>query len=327
MSKAIVRTLLGLTASAALAAPALGASPPDAAGSIKFFDFFTDQGVLQTGCDKVLHGADAAKCSGFAVYTGGPKGDGLHVNGTKSGDGSVGAGSAPTATANLSASGGDGISGAGISGVTTRIDYYVTILPLGTTPTAGLRIPLTFKDAGSIDGTDNSNAMIGGEAETRLRALTGDLEVDGFLSSFDDQTSDTVEGGPDLKGSYAETHHVIFNYDEGDVAAKVSLLASCSFGALKADFAIGHCSASADPFVGFDQGAFDALMGAKTFNLSGAFQIAISPGLQAPAGVPEPAGWALTLAGLGALGAALRRRAARSAIRLAHLAEVHDGTP
>jgi hypothetical protein len=49
-------------------------------------------------------------------------------------------------------------------------------------------------------------------------------------------------------------------------------------------------------------------MGANTFTLSDFFRIEVSPGLVPVAGVPEPASWAMMIAGLGLAGAAVRRR-------------------
>lgn len=308
MPRTPVRSTLALLASAALAAPAAAATLPPTSGSITFEEFQDAGGHFITSCDKTLAGVGSSNCSGLSVYTGGPLGDGFHVSAHKSGTGAITSPlGAPTATTTLDMSGGDGISGAGLGEVNTRLEYYVTVLPLGALGTSGLKIPLTFADAGSIRGT-GANAELIGEADTALTGFTGDIVVDGHLSSFDDGLDDTVDGGT-LNESYAVTHHVVFDFGEGDAVAKVTLAAICSAGALTASGMSASCTASADPFVGFDQAAFDAAMGGKTFNLSDAFRIVLSPGLEETGGgVPEPAQWMLMIAGFGLAGAALRRR-------------------
>jgi hypothetical protein len=254
--------------------------------------------MLITSCNKTPSGVDSATCSGFTTFTGGVLGDGVHISATKTGSGAISnTGGGPTVSANLTVSGGGTPdAGAGIAGDSAKLDYYVTVLPLGALATSGLRIPLIFTDAGSLTGSANANGIIGGDAQTFVRPFTGEIVVDGGPSSFDDDVSDTVDAGP-LSLGYARTHHLVFDFGEGDVVAKVTLTASCSYGTLAVGFATGTCAASADPFVSFDQAAFDAQMGAHTFNLSNAFRIATSSGLDARAAVPEPASWSLMIAG------------------------------
>jgi hypothetical protein len=317
MSKSHVRSVLGLAACAALATPVAAATLPPAQSSIQFKDFEDSNGNPITSCDKTLPGLGGSSCSGLQVFTGGPQGDGEHVAATVSGSATItNPGGGPTVTTKLSASGGSGDPtnpfGAGAASDSATLDYYVTVLPLGALATTGLRIPLIFTDAGSLKGSASTNGIIGGDAQTFVRALTGELDVDGGRTSFDDDASDTVEEGL-LSASYGQDHHLIFDFGEGDVVARVTLTASCFYGSIRVGTVTADCSASADPFVSFDQAAFDSQMGDKTFNLSDAFQIVMSPGLEPTGGVPEPASWALMIAGFGLTGAILRRRPALAA--------------
>jgi len=318
MSKSSVRSVLGLMACAALATPVAAATLSPAQGSIQFKNFEDANGNAITSCDKTPPGLGASSCSGLQVFTGGPLGDGEHVAATVNGSGAItNPGRGPTVTTKLSASGGSADPtnpfGAGAASDTATLDYYVTVLPLGALATTGLRIPVIFTDAGSLIGSASTNGIVGGEARTFVRALTGELDVDGFRSSFDDEASDTVEEGP-LSASYGQDHHLVFNFGEGDVVAKVTLTASCFYGSIRVGGVTVDCSASADPFVAFDQAAFDAQMGDKTFNLSEAFRIVTSSGLDPTvSGVPEPASWALMITGFGLAGAMLRRRRAQAA--------------
>ena len=150
------------------------------------------------------------------------------------------------------------------------------VLPLGELATAGLKIPLAFADAGFIHGNASSTNLVGGA----------------------------------LSQSYGSNHSVVFDFSEGDAVAKVDLFASCHFGSQIAGHGTVNCDASADPFFGFDQAAFDLEMGSHTFNLSDFFRIEVSPGLEPAQGVPEPSVWWLMIAGFGVVGAATRRRRA-----------------
>jgi hypothetical protein len=297
-----------------LAAPAQAATElPTASGSATF-QHFEDSGghSVDGGCSRTFSGLGTASCTGSAAYQGGPLGDGIHVTGSVHGSGATTAGpdgSSPTAAASLTASGGDDFSGTGLANVVTQLEYYVTVLPLGELATAGLKIPLAFADAGFIHGNASSTNLVGGEADTRLRAFAGDLTIDGAFSSLHDGVSGSEVGGA-LSQSYGSNHSVVFDFSEGDAVAKVDLFASCHFGSQIAGHGTVNCDASADPFFGFDQAAFDLEMGSHTFNLSDFFRIEVSPGLEPAQGVPEPSVWWLMIAGFGVVGAATRRRRA-----------------
>ncbi len=65
-----------------------------------------------------------------------------------------------------------------------------------------------------------------------------------------------------------------------------------------------NCFAQVDPFISFDQAAFDALMGENTFRLDEYYSFVYSENLP----IPEPGPYAMMLAGLGLVGFAARRR-------------------
>jgi hypothetical protein len=304
-------------ATAALGAALLGA-PAQAAtilplsiGGVTFSNFRAADPPrhIDAECNGAFFALGSASCHGDIFFAGGPLGPGIHVTGSVLGTGTTVAGADganPTATAALTMGGGDAFGGSGGATVTTRLQYYVAILPLGELATAGLRIPLIFNDAGSITGDSSSTNEVEGEAETQVEPFIGDLLIDGHADSIGDQVIDGETGL--MSRSYSMTHSVVFDYGDGDSVAGVRLIASCSYLSLTAGFGTANCQASADPFFGFDQAAFDARMGSHTFNLADAFRIEISPGLEAATGVPEPATWALMIAGFGLAGAMVRRR-------------------
>ena len=326
LTTATVRSgLLAVTAGAALLAAPAGASvvlPLSISGVTfsGFFDISGDHGVnISADCSDTFFGSGSAVCTGPVFYSGGPLGDGLHTTGSATGLGTISGGAAPRVQTTLSVSGGDTIdgtpiTGAGSHGVQTQLTYYVQVVPLGTPPSPTSKIPLTFTDAGSVTGFASSTDFIGGEASTEISTFNGNLVVDGASSSAFDSADDSADGSS-ISASYGKSHSVVFDFSEGDPVAEVDLFASCSFASELAGFGFGDCTSTADPFIGFDQTAFDALKGPNTFPLSDFFAIVVSPGLEGGGGpsVPEPgslvllAAASLLLMGRAGLRAARRR--------------------
>jgi len=296
----MIRSMLGVVACAALAAPAAAlTSLPPANATTLFDNFFAPDGSFV--CGKAT-GLGSRSCSGVDVlFEPEPQITG-HFSGAASITNPPTGG--PTVTASLTAS------GIGVPGVKAQLDYYVTVLPLGTLPTAGLQIPLVYDDAGNYKGSV-SNGALAAEAATAVSQFAGNVLVDHLTTFQNDDISDFVISSS-LDRSYGNTHHVVFDFSDGDAVAKVSLLANCGIGSLNPAGMSGTCDATADPIFSFDQAAFDAEMGAHTCNLADNFQIAISAGLTA-SGVPESASWALMITGFGLAGASLRARRARAA--------------
>jgi hypothetical protein len=89
----------------------------------------------------------------------------------------------------------------------------------------------------------------------------------------------------------------VFAFEEGPPIAQVQLNALCG-GAVGRGGSLS-CTALADPFVGFDQAAFDALEGPNTFLLSDFFTLMLSDGVTiGPSAAPEPPVLSLLVLGL-----------------------------
>ena len=288
---------------------------PLATGGVSFTGFRDLSGSIDASCNNLFFALGSATCSGPVFYFGGNLGAGLHVTGEATGTGTTSAASAaPKATSQLNLSGGDASSGAGGNDVRTTLDYYVTVIPLGPPPLPTLRIPLDFTDAGSVNANaSNSHFSVSVDAQTFVDAFLGVIVVDGTKGFISDDVSQTVDGGS-ISQSYGKSHSVVFDFSQGETVAEVQLLADCNGGSITAGAGTVDCFASADPFIGFDQSAFDALMGSNTFPLSNYFQIVLSPGLEGgvPASVPEPSSLIMLCTGLAGLCVIRRRRAARN---------------
>jgi hypothetical protein len=279
---------------------------PPATSSATFGGFREPAPVGALHCDKTFAGAGTATCSGPTFYAGGPKGPFVHVFGSDTGLATITGGSSPTVRSNVFISGGDEIAGAGQARVETTLDYYFAVFGITTPPTTVSEIPLTFTDSGSITSSVSPNYGVSGSISTVLNSFTGGVTVGGSVF-LDDFQFGGVDFGP-LTKSYGGSHEVDFHFGGKFPIAHVNLDADCDVVDEALGDGAGSCTAIADPHVGFDQGAFDKLMGAKTFNLADYYEIVTSSGL-AGGGVPEPASWALMIAGFGLAGAALRRRA------------------
>lgn len=306
-----------LSLSALLAGPVAAGPIPLPSGGATFTGFQVVSGPgsgvsIDAGCTKVFNPIGSSSCNGQVFYANGPLGPGLHVTGSADGAGTVSggsAGNAPVVTSHLVVSGGDDTSGAKGNRVNTVASYFVSMVQIATPPTPTTTVPLSFTDAGSVTGFTTSNERVGGEASTGLHSFSGTLRVDGGSSSafFDGVVAFSFDGS--MSKSYGKTHSVDFVL-ASDPVAEIDLLTECTFNSQDVGFGSGLCNATADPVVGFDQAAFDALMGVNTFHLEDFFRIDISPGFGAEPpspSVPEPGMLALVVTGL----AALRRRTYR----------------
>jgi hypothetical protein len=179
MRKTLMLASAAVAVAGATPAAALTALPP-AAGSILFDNFFALDGSFMN-CSKMTSGLGAGSCNGFnLLFDPEP-----HVTGVKSGTASItnSPTGGPTVTVSLD------VSGVGVTGAKATLDYYVTVLPLGTLPTAGLQIPLLYEDAGEFQGSV-SNGVITAEAATAVSTFAGHILVDGLTVFQNDDISD-----------------------------------------------------------------------------------------------------------------------------------------
>jgi hypothetical protein len=318
---ALHRGVVVIAAGAALlAAPARADIVlPVAMGGGTFHGFSDDTGAsIDTECGDSFFPLGTAPCAGPVTYSGGPLGDGIHTTGDATGTATISGASGstgPMATAHLDSSGGDTIDGNKITGqgahsVTAKLSYYVTVVPLSATPVPAPDIPLTFTDSGSLSGESSAGLSVDGTAHTAIFAFAGHLLMGGLNSSVFDQIDDNAEGGS-ISKSYSNSYTLFFDLSEGDTIAEVDLSTECELQAQSAGFTSGSCTASADPFIGFDQTAFNTMMGANSFTLGDFFEILVSPGLEASAatGIPEPESLTLFATAAGYAVARVRRRA------------------
>lgn len=187
--------------------------------------------------------------------------------------------------------------------------YFFEIQPIGTAPaTPPASLPVLFSAHGEGYG---HRVGYGVSRSVGMAHLFGDpLDYDDALFAFDVQVVDEIAYDPvdeeSLGGAFdgIKFLNLFPNYTYG-----VVISAGCEtwVGPVGQDAAASaDCRARVDPFLGFDQAAFDALMGANTFRLDDYYGFVYSANLTTA--TPEPATCALTLVGLGLMGVAARRR-------------------
>jgi hypothetical protein len=225
-------------------------------------------------------GAGVASCSGVAFAAGGDLGPDPTNVGTFTGNGST---TGEQAFAKL------GVSvdphGSGAASIAVRLSYDFGLTETAALPIslARIRIPVDFSARGQVIAAASPDSTVGGLAST---IVTGNVE-----GIFSENISQFVEGGP-LNLSYANDATLIFQVDEeGSPIVHVTLDAFCSSGnTTRVGAKDVSCVASADPVIGFDQAAFDALMGPETFILADYFDFVVSDGIDAKAPPPPPTG-------------------------------------
>jgi PEP-CTERM motif len=189
--------------------------------------------------------------------------------------------------------------------ITSGVDDGAIFAPVGTN-LSGNKISVTFDtgpvDPGttSVDGFLDASVMVLGRSygatdndhATGLNIANGSINADatqtfdlGFSDTFAQVISDTpfVPAGTDLNSAFS--YHV----QPGDTANGFFNLANVSFPG----------EGDGPPFGG--PGSSPPWSDKLTFSVNNIF-------LNVPAPMPEPASWAMMLAGLGALGVAMRSR-------------------
>ena len=291
--------LVALAAASMLRAAPAEAGPLIPTGSVSFGGFHDNSGTggyIDASCNTAFTPTGSAVCSGPVL------GDLNVVIGTANGGGLVSggpSGGAPVVTSHIDvmSSGGDPPAGAGGNIVETVAQYFVSLGQIAPPPSSTTTVPLIFTDAGSVTGSASSNEKVSGEASTAVSARNGTIN-----GTFFDHVA-TFSLGGSMSATYGNTHSAAFLL-ASDPVAQVDLDAICIFQSQHVGPGQGLCDAAADPFIGFDQVAFDLLMGLSTYRLSDFFQIMISPGFEpetpGPA-VPEPGTLALFATGLAVL--------------------------
>jgi len=172
----------------------------------------------------------------------------------------------------------------------TTLDYFVGVEGTATPPFVPAAIPVSFRvvigaDGDSLHGVDLSLAA----SVSNWSNVVGSVEID---HPFDDPAPTSSHFSAATSGTLQ------FEISEGNAIAEMSLTANCGVGVLDAlTPGNGEVTCSADPLVGFDQAAFDAQYGTRSFNLAQYFDFVFSEGLAPPTPAPEPPSFVLLLSG------------------------------
>jgi hypothetical protein len=284
--RSLRRSILPLT----LAAVAIQACPEALAVPLATsqLNFFGDH-----SCDLTVAGPGSKECTQTIMSTAGTEVVGtatFHQFGATSGGTAL-----ATVTASSSGEGG------GTGDAHAEFTYYVGMGIIATPPFLPAGIPVTFTANGGVFGSAGPFSAVGGEASTVVGEFQGD--VSGFINAGVDETSAI---GGSISAPYSQSAQFMFDFEEGPPIAQVQLDALCGG-------AVGHpggslsCTALADPFVGFDQAAFDTLAGPSSFPLANYFALVLSDGVTiGPSAAPEPPVLSLLVFGLILVGRRLR---------------------
>ncbi|MHB1290630.1 MAG: PEP-CTERM sorting domain-containing protein, partial [Sulfuricella sp.] len=188
-----------------------------------------------------------------------------------------------------------------------QVDFFFAVEQLKAPGVSPIVLPVYFEAQGfgSISSSGSASGAYTGSARLNVGGFPISRFLIGGLHNADDTFNDSVT--LDLRPDREYRGIVVADCQAVDTGYTSSSLPG---GA-------ADCIVSIDPEIGFDQAAFDALMGANTFRLDEYYQIVFSPNI--PAGGPQPPGPSIpepstaVLLGAGLFGlAALRRRASQS---------------
>ena len=195
--------------------------------------------------------------------------------------------------AETTVNGAAGPNGGFLPGATTILQYSIglnQIAPLPFTPSA---IPVDFVAA--------INAIGGPGVADVTSSISGLTNVSGSVSIHFDTGA---QSGVTLDEQLATLPtQLMFALGEGPAIVDITLTAICGLDLLAGTS--GKVTCSADPLVGFDQAAFDAQFGSRSFPLANYFDFVFSDGLAPPSpgptSVPEPSSLAQLLTAIAAV--------------------------
>jgi hypothetical protein len=203
----------------------------------------------------------------------------------------------PVATTDVTKTSGVGVAVFGVS-----LLYYVGINQIATPPFMPSGIPVTFGISVGVLGENEGAGLVVGIATSR---------VDGFSNVSGDLYLEIDETATNLDLFLGNSGDVLYDPSEGPAIARVFLTTLCGGGGGGIPGPAAHITCTADPLIGFDQAAFDALEGSKTFPLAQYFAFVFSEGLAAPSPSPVPAPSTLLLVAAPLLGLIARRASKR----------------
>jgi hypothetical protein len=176
----------------------------------------------------------------------------------------------------------------------SRISYQLVVARLADPPTAVALVPVRIDTAGTADVSElGMLSSAGTYVSSTQQVIFTQADVFGV-------TALTYSAGgafsPRLDDSYMQSETL-------DLAPDHVYFVNVSAGCNNSRSASWVCSADAQASFVLDQAAFDAHMGASSFDLSQYFGVQSSPNL-----VPEPSASLLGLTAVGALGGLAQRR-------------------
>jgi hypothetical protein len=191
--------------------------------------------------------------------------------------------------------------GGGSASFSGSVVYSFQIQPLKAAPARPDWVPVLFSAHGEGYATDsgldkdgNLTGSAAAEGSAYLRGALGPSQQ-GFQFGF----VSTHTGGFDNTISV----QIPVNYFGDTFEQAVAISADCSAISFGFSGSFATCGAAVDPFLGFDQPAFDAIMGNNTFQLNEHYKFVVSENV-----VPiPPAVWLFGSGLLGLISVARRR--------------------